>query len=76
MKQVFVYFSLFCLILSGCKSSKYADLDDGVYADIQTSKGDILVKLYHDATPITEANLVSLAEGDSPFVSDEYKEKK
>ncbi|WP_350285243.1 peptidylprolyl isomerase [uncultured Croceitalea sp.] len=76
MKQVFVYFSLFFLILSGCKSSKYADLDDGVYADIQTNKGDILVKLYHDATPITVANFVSLAEGNSPFVSDEYKEKK
>lgn len=64
------------LIMASCKSSKYADLGDGIYADIQTTKGDIVVKLYHDATPVTVANFVSLAEGNSPFVEDQYKEKK
>ncbi len=77
MKQVFVYYlSLIFIVLASCKSSKYADLDDGIYADIQTNKGAIVVKLYHDATPLTVASFVSLAEGNSPFVSEEYKEKK
>ena len=75
MKRFFIYLSIICLVFASCKSSKYADLDDGIYADIQTSKGDIVVQLYHDATPVTVANFVSLAEGNSPFVSDQFKEK-
>ncbi|MDT0606987.1 peptidylprolyl isomerase [Croceitalea rosinachiae] len=76
MKQFFICSAILCLVLVSCKSSKYADLGDGIYADIQTNKGDIVVQLYHGATPVTVANFVSLAEGNSPFVSDEYKEKK
>ncbi|GMN08566.1 peptidylprolyl isomerase [Croceitalea sp. MTPC5] len=76
MKHFFVYFSLLCIVISSCKSSKYADLGDGIYADIQTNKGDIVVKLHHEATPITVANFVSLAEGNNPFVSEEFKDKK
>jgi len=76
MKHFFVYLSLTALLFSGCKTSKYADLDDGIYADIQTTKGDVVLKLYHNATPVTVANFVALAEGNNPFVSEEYKEKK
>lgn len=76
MKHTLLYFSLTILLIIGCKSGKYADLGDGIYADIQTTKGDIVVKLHHQATPITVANFVSLAEGTSPFVSEQYKEKK
>ena len=64
------------LMAIGCKSSQYTDLGDGVFADIQTSKGNILVKLEYQKTPVTVANFVSLAEGTNPFVSDQYKEKK
>ncbi|ASV28911.1 peptidylprolyl isomerase [Maribacter cobaltidurans] len=64
------------LIMASCKTSQRADLGDGLFADIKTSKGDIIVKLEHEKTPVTVANFVSLAEGNSPFVSENYKGKK
>lgn len=76
MKQIFFGISLLAIVLSGCKSAKYADLGDGIYADIKTTQGDIILKLYHEATPVTVANFVSLAEGTSTFVSDSLKGKK
>lgn len=76
MRRVHVLVIILSLALFSCKSSKYADLGDGVFADIQTSKGDIVVKLEYQKTPVTVANFISLAEGESPFVSEEYKDKK
>jgi cyclophilin family peptidyl-prolyl cis-trans isomerase len=74
-KSYLVIFTALSVLLS-CKSSKYADLGDGIFADIETTRGDILVRLEHEKTPVTVANFVSLAEGTNPFVSDQYKEKK
>ncbi|WP_343485832.1 peptidylprolyl isomerase [Allomuricauda sp. d1] len=77
MKNIFkIAFLSLMLVIVSCKSGKYADLGDGIYADIQTSRGDIVVQLYHEATPVTVANFVSLAEGTSPFVTDSLKDKK
>lgn len=76
MKQSLFTITLFSLIMLGCKSSQHADLGDGIFADIQTTKGDIIIKLEYEKTPVTVANFVSLAEGNNPFVNDEYKEKK
>jgi len=55
---------------SACVKDKTADLGDGIYADIQTNKGDILLNLTFKETPITVANFVSLAEGTNTFVKD------
>ncbi|MDC6367597.1 MULTISPECIES: peptidylprolyl isomerase [Flavobacteriaceae] len=76
MKRSLVVIALFSIAFIGCKSSKYADLGDGIFADIQTSQGDIVVKLEYEKTPVTVANFVSLAEGDNPFVTDSLKGKK
>ncbi len=38
-------------------------MQNGIYAKIKTSKGEILIKLTHDKTPGTVANFVALAEG-------------
>ncbi len=76
MKRTYFLISIVLMLLNGCKSSQYRDLGDGIFADIKTSKGDIIVKLEHEKTPVTVANFISLAEGTSPFVSNNYKEKK
>ena len=69
---------LFILLVSigACKSAKYNDLDDGIYADLQTDKGDILLKLEYEIVPITVANFVSLAEGTNPYVDEQFKGKR
>jgi peptidyl-prolyl cis-trans isomerase A (cyclophilin A) len=65
----------FLLINSSCKPTKYADLADGLYANMETNKGEILLKLEFEKTPITVANFVSLAEGTNEQVIDSLKGK-
>src|SRR5210317_616 len=74
MKKIFLSILTVTLLLA-CKS-QYPDLDAGLYADIQTDKGTILIKLAHVEAPITVANFISLSEGNNPMVSDEFKSKK
>ena len=69
LSAMFVFFS--------CNSQKkaYKDLGDGLFADIETTKGHIVVKLNYKEVPTTVANFVTLAEGKNNFVKVEYKEK-
>ena len=61
-------------LIIGC-ADQNPDLDKGLYAKIETSKGPIFLKLAINKAPITVANFVSLSEGDNPRVSEEFKSK-
>lgn len=57
-----------CMIfIGGCssmeKSMKAIEGKDGVFAIMETSKGDIVLELHYKETPLTVTNFVGLAEG-------------
>ncbi len=75
MKIIKGFALLVLVVFTSCVNNKYPDLEDGIYADIQTNAGDILVELEYKEVPKTVANFVSLAEGDNPKVIDSMKGK-
>ena len=69
------YLILAALLFLNCKSAKYDGLSDGLYAEIATKKGAILMELYAKEVPMTVASFVSLAEGTNNKVSELLKGK-
>ena len=73
-KKIYLILAIIGLCLTSCKD-EYKDLKDGLYAKIETSKGNILVELEYQKAPVMAANFVTLAEGKNQFVSKEFKGK-
>ena len=65
----FLLIAIIGIVAASCSSG----LDNGLYAEIETDKGDMLLKLEYEHTPVTVANFVSLAEGTNEHVSDSLK---
>src|SRR5574344_2789178 len=69
MKKITWALLLSCVLLSvgGCKpiekSVKAIEGKDGVFAVMDTTKGQIVLELYYKQTPLTVTNFVGLAEG-------------
>ncbi|MFT3794196.1 peptidylprolyl isomerase [Flavobacterium sp.] len=74
MKNRFLLLLLAIVTLASCKD-EHSNLPDGLYANIETNKGNIIVALEFEKVPFTVANFVSLAEGKNNFVSEEFKGK-
>ena len=69
MKKITLALLLSCVLLSvgGCKpmekSVKAIEGKNGIFAVMDTTKGQIVLELYYKKTPLTVTNFVGLAEG-------------
>ncbi|UQD56382.1 peptidylprolyl isomerase [Flavobacterium sp. K5-23] len=68
MKKRILSLLLVIATLFSCKED-HSNLPDGLYAKIDTNKGEIIVKLDYKKAPITVANYITLAEGKNDFVT-------
>ncbi len=73
MRALIILFSISLLPLSSSAAEK---LGDGLYAQLNTSKGKITIRLEYEKTPLTVANFVGLAEGTKKFTAQGRKEGK
>lgn len=77
MKKTGILFLAFIFLTQlACKTDKYPDLKEGIYAEITTEKGVIVAFLEYEKTPNTVSNFVTLAEGTNVFVDEKFKNKK
>ena len=63
MKKPIILLALFSIISCVSAVNPQEGLDDGLYAKINTDKGEMLLKLEYEKAPLTVANFVGLAEG-------------
>jgi peptidyl-prolyl cis-trans isomerase A (cyclophilin A) len=63
MKNLKYLFIGVILILSATETIDAQNLGDGLFAQITTNRGDIIVKLEYQRAPLTVCNFVALAEG-------------
>ena len=72
MKKITIL-SMLCAVTLGAFSQNIfnknqkqnkSEMEKGMYAKINTTKGDILIQLEYQKTPLTVANFVALAQGD------------
>ncbi len=60
--RLFITFIL-CSVLYGAKNTESVFQEEGLYATLETNKGDIVIKFTFQITPLTVCNFVGLAEG-------------
>ncbi|MEO1029922.1 MAG: peptidylprolyl isomerase [Bacteroidota bacterium] len=75
IKKALTAFVVLVVLVNISCQERYPDLEDGLYAEIITSKGTMVAKLHYDKVPVTVANFVALAEGNHPMAEEKYKGK-
>lgn len=74
MKIKFLVLAMIFASTASFAQSKTASTD-GIFAEIETTQGKIVLDLNYKKTPVTVANFISLAEGTNPDVNPKYKGK-
>lgn len=67
MKKNILFGLLLIATLISC-NKEHNNLPDGLYAEIETNKGSILLGLDYKKAPVTVSNFITLAEGENEFV--------
>ena len=75
MKNIFIFLSVFLLLIISCNNLSNME-ENGLFAKLKTNKGEIIIKLQYELTPLTVSNFVTLSEGTNPYVSENFKNKK
>lgn len=70
MKKIISILTVSALLVScsvkipqSMSKEEYKNLKDGLYAQMETSRGNMTIELYEEDAPLTVANFVGLAEG-------------
>jgi cyclophilin family peptidyl-prolyl cis-trans isomerase len=67
MKRNVLFVLLLITALISC-NKEHNNLPDGLYAEIETNKGSILLELDYKKAPVTVANFITLAEGENEYI--------
>ena len=70
MKKNVLFILLLITSLFSC-NKEHSNLPDGLYAEIETNKGNILLVLDYKKAPVTVANFITLAEGENEFITND-----
>jgi cyclophilin family peptidyl-prolyl cis-trans isomerase len=70
MKKNILFALLLITALFSC-DKEHNNLPDGLYAEIETNKGSIILALDYKKAPVTVANFITLTEGENQFITND-----